>query len=559
MKKIRAAKLLLIILLIILSQGPLFPQDIPHHKMGLKYDFRSLLAQASDHNFDVLHYQFDWSIDSNSHHIQGKAHLRARSLADNLKEITLHLVDNMIVTQILQNENPLSFVHQDDQLDIFLDQDYQRDEEFEVQIHYQGYPQSGLNFSHHQYQPIIWSLDEPIGARQWFPCYDLPSDKATAEMRITVPAGMIVASNGALMDITENADGTVTYTWKEDYPIATYLISVAATNYETFSDSYVSDSKTMDILYFAYPEHLSQALEDFSVTVSMIEFYSEVFGEYPFLDEKYGMAAIPESASMEHQTCTSYSSRLITGDHRYDWIVAHELAHQWWGDLVTLADWADIWLNEGFATYSDALWHEHLYGFDGLKWRMMEFRDIYFNRHPGPEHPIFDPPSGHLFCAAEYEKAAWVLHMLRFVVREDAFWKILKKYAKDYAYSNATTEDFRAVCEQVHGADLGWFFDQWIYQAGYPIYQFGWGYSAQQKKARVIINQTQDEFPLFEMPVELQFTLPSGIVKKIVWVKGKNNTFDFFFPEKPLDALFDPDGWILCQRQEFHKKGHPKR
>jgi aminopeptidase N len=555
MKKIIA----LVFGLLVFFLNSLFTQEIFLHKEGLKYDFRELLAQAQEHAFDIIHYQFEWKIDFDSQSMQGKAIILAQSLTDNLAEITLHLADNMMVTQINQNGNSLSFVHQDDQLDIFLDRQYQLDEQFEIMVSYQGYPQSGLNFSYHQDQPIIWSLDEPIEARQWFPCFDLPSDKATVEMRITVPGWMVVASNGNLMDITENTDGTVTYYWKENYPIATYLISVAATNYESFSDSYSSDTQAMDVLYFAYPEHLSQALEDFSVTVSMIEFFSEAFGEYPFLDEKYGMAAIPGSTSMEHQTCTSYSSALVTGDHRYDWIIAHELAHQWWGDLVTPADWADIWLNEGFATYSDALWHEHLYGFEGLKSRMNEFKDTYFNRHQGAEHPIFDPPPEHLFCVIEYEKAAWVLHMLRFVVGKENFWKILRKYAKDYAYSNVTTEDFRAVCEHVYGADLGWFFDQWIYQAGYPIYQFGWGYSSGQRKVKIVINQIQADFPLYQMPIEVQVKLPSGTVRKRVWIKEEYNTFEFPFAEKPLEVIIDPDGWLLCQKQDFHKKSFRKR
>jgi len=254
---------------------------------------------------------------------------------------------------------------------------------------------------------------------------------------------------------------------------------------------------------------------------------------------------------MEHQTCTSFG---FWGE----WVYAHELAHQWWGDLVTLAEWADIWLNEGFATYSDALWQENLYGSEGLKTRMAEFKDIYFNNHTGPEHPIYNPPEGHLFCVIEYEKAAWVLHMLRFVVGDDEFWKILKKYAQDYAYSNATTDNFRDVCEQVYGADLEWFFNQWIYEAGYPTYQFGWG-SLGQNGARVVIKQMQENLPLFKMPVELQFILPSRTVKKVVWVGEKNNTFDFLFQESPVNVLFDPDAWILCELEDYQKKVKGRR
>jgi aminopeptidase N len=553
MKKTKIHKIFLLLFLF----NSLFAQEIPFHKKGLKYDFR-ILAETPEHNINILHYRFDWKINVDSQYIQGKASVTARSLIHDLDKITLHLADNMEVREITQNQSALDFYHQQDLLDIYLAQSQNPDDVFEVEIAYQGYPESGLNFSHHQNQPIVWSLDEPISAREWFPCYDLPSDKATAEMRVTVPDEMIVASNGNLVNVIDNLDDTVTYIWKENYPIATYLISIAATNYDTFSDYYSWGSENMEVIYYVYPEDLLLAQEDFSITVSMIEFYSQAFGEYPFLEEKYGMAEIPRNTAMEHQTCTSYPSRTITGNHEYDWLIAHELAHQWWGDLVTLAEWADIWLNEGFATYSDALWQEHLYGSEGLKARMADFKYIYFNQHPGQEHSIHNPPEGHLFCEIVYEKAAWVLHMLRFVVGDEAFWKILKKYAQDYAYSTVTTDDFRQVCEEIYGADLGWFFNQWIFEAGYPTYEFGWG-SLGQNEVRVVIRQIQEDFPTFIMPVELQFNFPSGTVKEIVWVDEKNNNFDFLFQEKPVEVLFDPDTWILGEVENYQKNAKRRR
>jgi aminopeptidase N len=148
--------------------------------------------------------------------------------------------------------------------------------------------------------------------------------------------------------------------------------------------------------------------------------------------------------------------------------------------------------------------------------------------------------------------------MLRFVVGDDNFWQILKEYAQLYAYSDASTEDFQAVCEQIFGADLGWFFDQWIYEAGYPVYQFGWGFS-DQNKIRIVIHQIQEELPLFKMPVELEFILPSGSVKKVVWVEEEKNVFEFDFQERPLNVLFDPDSWILSLQEEYRKKGKEKR
>ena len=553
MKKIK----IYLVLLLVLQLHPLFAQEIPYHESGKKSDLRLFFLEEQVQDFDVLHYEFNWKLDFESQHIVGKAVVKIRSQST-LNKITLHLSDNMNVTGITQDLTPVSFSHQNDLLDIYPLQTLDPDEKLTVTISYSGFPQSGLNFTYHGEDPIIWSLDEPNGAREWFPCYDVPSDKATVKMFITVADSMIVASNGDLIDVKSNPDQTKTYTWEENYPISTYLISIAATNYETFSDVYTSGLETMEVFYYVYPEHLTQAIEDFSVTVPMMEFYADVFGEYPFLEEKYGMAVIPGNSSMEHQTCTSLSSRLVTGTHQYDYILAHELAHQWWGDLVTLTDWADIWLNEGFATYSDALWVENLYGLEGLKSRMADFKYQYMIRHEGEDHPLYDPPLGHLFCEIEYEKGAWVLHMLRFVVGDDNFWQILKEYAQLYAYSNASTEDFQAVCEQIFGADLGWFFDQWIYEAGYPVYQFGWGFS-DQNKIRIVIHQIQEEFPLFKMPVELEFILPSGSIKKVVWVEEEKNVFEFDFQERPLNVLFDPDSWILSLQEDYRKKGKEKR
>ncbi len=556
MKKIKTCGILLFVLFLNLSS--VLSQEISPYKLGVEHDFRAYLQQAPEHNFDVLHYAYDWKIDYNSRHIQGKASMRVRSLDENLNKITIHLGDAMVVSHISQAQMSLNFVHQNDLLEIFLNQIYASGKEFEVEIAYQGYPEEGLNFAAHQSQPIIWSLDEPISARHWFPCYDLPDDKATVDMDITVPSPLVVASNGTLLGQKDNSDGTVTYTWQETYPISSYLIFVAASNYAVFSDTYDSEKGPMEVTFYAYPEHLSLAKQDFSVTVPMIEFYSGVFGEYPFLNEKYGMAVIPGGTSMEHQTCTSLSEKAVLGTHSYDSLIAHELAHQWWGDLLTPADWADIWLNEGFATYSDALWWENLYGLEGLKTRMAEIKEAYFTRHTGVEHPLYNPPTGHLFCAAEYDKAACVLHMLRSVVGDDNFWKILKKYAQDFAYATVATQDFQKVCEEESTQSLDWFFDQWVYQAGYPVCQFAWGCN-DQNQVTIIITQIQEEYPAFIMPVELDLVFPWGTEKKTVWVDKEYNSFSFGVQERPRDILFDADNWLLCKKVTLSKRTKGRR
>lgn len=546
-------------ILILLFVPSIFAQtDISYQQIKPKYDFRIKQEQLPAHNFDILHYSFNWKIDPEKHFIRGKTDILSRSSDSSLQEIILHLDQSMEVEEVIQNGSSLGFSHQNGLLYISLDRIYPEQEVFLVSIIYQGYPEQGLNFSSHDDFPVIWSLDEPSLARYWFPSFDHPSDKATAEIKVTLPDSFVVASNGTEVTLNSKNNGLSTYQWQENYPIATYLISIAATNYQIFSDYYSSGTTKMPVIFYVYPELLTQAKVTFEATVSMIEFFSQKFGEYPFIREKYGMAVIPGGTAMEHQTCTSFPSSYADGSRAWDWLIAHELAHQWWGDLISPSDWADIWLNEGFATYSDALWHEKIYGIAGLNTRMEDFKQFYLVGYAGLDHPIYDPPSGYLFSTIEYEKAAWVLHMLRFVLGEDRFWKSLEIYAEKYAYSIASTEDFIEICEQVYENDLTWFFDQWIYKPGYPIIEFGWGFTPQ-NMTTVIINQTSYDQQLFKMPVDLEFEFSTSTEIKRVWVDNRTESFSFNFSERPQNVIFDPDGWLLCKILPYGKKGVIKR
>lgn len=528
-------------------------QYIPYAKLKSKHDFRTDLEQLPEHDFDILHYDFHWKIDPEAHFIRGKTDILSQSLDNNLQEIILHLDQSMEIETVIQNASPLSFVHQNGLVYISLDRIYFEKELFLVSIVYQGYPEKGLNFSLHDNIPVVWSLDEPSLARYWFPSYDNPSDKATAEIKVTLPDSFVVASNGNEVSLNTHKHGFITSHWQENYPIATYLISIAATNYEIFMDHYISGTKSMPVKFYVYPEILISAKESFNSTVPMIEFFAQKFGEYPFIQEKYGMAVIPGGTAMEHQTCTSYPAIFVNGSHSWDWIIAHELAHQWWGDLITPSDWADIWLNEGFATYSDALWHEEIYGASGLKTRMEDFKQYYLVDYSGPDHPIYDPPSGYLFSTIEYEKAAWVLHMLRFVMGDNRFWKSLEVYAKEYAYSTATTEDFKQICEQVYENELDWFFNQWIFASGYPVFEFGWGFTPQ-NITTVVINQPDNDHQAFKMPIDLKFEFSTSIIYKRIWVENRIESFSFNFSERPENIVFDPDGWILGKVLPYKKK-----
>lgn len=398
---------------------------------------RTRQSVTEESHFDVVYYGLDLSIDPASETVSGNVTTKGKSLVEKLEIVTLDLYENMEVDSIVTATGQLSYSHENNQLTVNLEGEYEPDEIFDITVYYRGHPADAGGFHSFAFGdrdgvPLISTLSEPFGAPAWWPCKDDPADKAdSVDIIITVPEDLIVASNGTLESITRQQAGTRTFFWKERYPITTYLVSLAITDYEVFSDYYhYSEEDSMEVQFYVYPEHLEVAVEDFNVTVPMLEHFSTVFGEYPFVREKYGMAAFQWGGAMEHQTCTSYGARLIRGDHRYDWIVAHELAHQWFGDSVTMKYWSHIWLNEGFATYAEALWTEGIKGEKAYR-RYMQTLDA--GVFPTSVYVQDSTRIDALFSRTVYDKGGWVLHMLRHVMGDRDFFSALQVYASAHA------------------------------------------------------------------------------------------------------------------------------
>lgn len=502
-------------------------------------------ARALQDDYDALFYDLDIAFDPTAKTVAGTVTMRAASFVDALSSVVLDLHDNMVVSSVVRDGGPaLVYSHADDRLDVTLDVPANTGEAFAITVAYGGMPPEGaLEFSKHSGKNIISSLSEPSGAREWWPCKDIPADKAdSARIAFTVPDDLIVASVGNPVAFTDNGDGTATYEWVEQYPITTYLISIAATNYATWTDWYhhgVGDS--MPITNYVYPEHLAEAQEDLNITADAIAFYASIFGEYPFLEEKYGHAIFTWSGAMEHQTCTSYGDVLIRGDHGYDYVLVHELAHMWWGDWITCATWEDIWLNEGFASYAEPLWFEEVRGFEYYKY-YMEWMD-YYGSFSGP---IYDPDA--TFNRTVYDKGAWVLHMLRHVVGgRDALLEILDVYSAPRYYGTALTTDFIAAAESVYGASLDWFFQPWVYGENRPDYQYAWtaGDVGGQWNIMLHIDQVQADAGLFTMPIDIVVETTSGDTTLVVWNDQWSQDFFLTVDDPPVAVHFDPDNWIL--------------
>jgi hypothetical protein len=272
----------------------------------------------------------------------------------------------------------------------------------------------------------------------------------------------------------------------------------------------------------------------------MIAFYAETFGEYPFLEDKYGMSAFPWSGAMEHTTNTSYGYLLIDGGHSNDYVIAHELAHQWWGDSVSPEDWKDVWLNEGFASYSEALWAEHLGGADRYRDYMNSFWSSSF------DGTLYDP--NELFGSTVYDKGAWAVHMLRGVMGDGPFFQGLRDWYASRRDATGNTAQFQSTMQARYGASLGWYFEEWVYGPNMPAYEVGWTTADLGSGAYrnwVQIRQTQADAGLFTMPVRLTLVTASGREARTVWNDALDQDFTLDTAEPLTDLVFDERDWIL--------------
>ena len=463
------------------------------------------------------------------------------------RELAFDFSDTLEVWQAEIDGHACRMTHDEDRLLLTLPVPGHAGDTLRARIAYRGIPERGFlwgfDVSYHNEIPVIYTNCEPIAARTWWPCKDRPDDKFLADLAFIVPDSLIAASNGTLVETIPLPDRRMLYHWQERYPITTYLVSLVATNFATFEDTYIAiDGTAMPITNYAYPEHLANAQAYWAFTPAAIAFYAETFGEYPFLEEKYGMAEYPWSGAMEHQTLSSMGSYFLTMSEPSDWVVVHELAHQWWGNWVTCGTWRDIWLNEGFAVYSEALWAEHLGGPDSLRTFMLSKASDHFSG------PCYDP--NFLFNAAVYRKGAWVMHMLRHVVGDALFFETLRLWGERHAYGCAVTADLQGIFEERWGHSLGWFFAQWVYGEGQPRYRVRWDPIAAradgETTVRIEVLQETTGPAYFKMPLDARFTLPGGeFFETVLWDSLSIQEFLVTLPAPPTRLEIDPMDWIL--------------
>jgi aminopeptidase N len=541
---------------------------------------------APDRSFRIHHLKLELQFDLVQQSVSGTATLTISPLADGLRTIELDAAEMNIQSvrhlrahveaapaplRMLGETTPLAapislpFDTRQERLSIELETPLKRDEEAVIEIAYACRPRKGLYFiqpdeAYPQKPRQIWSQGQTEDAHWWFPCADTPHQKMTTELMATVDEKYFALSNGALVGSTGNqADKTITYHWRQEQPHPAYLVTVVIGEYELIQEQL----QGLPVEYYVYADRVEQGKKLFQRTPQMIEFFAEKFG-YPYPFAKYSQVLVDDFlfGAMENTSATTMTDRCLLDeraelDLNYDDIVAHELAHHWFGDLVTCKHWSEIWLNESFATYSEYLWREHTQGSDEAQFVLYQdfltylHEDFSSHRRPILFHRY--RYSEELMDRHAYEKGACVLHMLRQVLGDDAFFRSLARYLSKFAFGVAETNDLKTAIEEVTGRNLHWFFEQWIHRPGYPELEVEYEWQREQKMLRLSVKQVQqadeeDEVvAAFRFPVEIEIVTadPDAVIETDrrasfhVWVEKGEQEFYFPCETKPRMVVFD--------------------
>ena len=511
-------------------------------------------------NYDLKYHRLEFNVDPSVNSISGDVTTYFEAKQD-INQITFDLADNMTVSQVLQRDNPLSFVQNaNNELVITLPSTQNMGVLDSLTISYSGIPVASTpgfgSFEqtyHNGNRPVIWTLSEPYGALDWWPCKQDLNDKVDSmDVYITTPQfnpfgeAYIAVSNGLEQNQVIIGPNKTTH-FKHQHPIPAYLIAIAVTNYDVYNNTVPNNGSPFDVVNYVYPENLGTAQTSTPITVDFINLYSSLFEEYPFSDEKYGHAQFGWGGGMEHTTVSFMGG--FGGD-----LIAHELAHQWFGDKVTCGSWKDIWLNEGFATYLSGLTRENLVltDMDFKTWKQQRINSITSQTNGAVYLTDTDTTSvGRIFDGRlTYSKGAMVLHMLRKKLGDVDFFQGLQNYLSNpnYAYSYAKTADFISIMEATSGKDLTEFFSDWLYNQGYPSYTIQWYQTGNQLHTMVSQTQSDASVSFFEVPLPIKVYGTMGeelnlILNNTINDESFSNTVNFTISS----IEFDPDADIISK------------
>jgi aminopeptidase N len=528
------------------------------HALFAAADSSEFLKYAPSREVDVLHLKLDVTPDFRERTVAGTATLRFKPIAKPLAELRLDGVD-LRVSEVTATAKLLGWQATHKQVVITFADSIPADQETSVTITYSATPKHGLYFRTKEMgypagDDHLWTQGEPTEARHWFPSFDAPNEKFTSEMICHVPRGMVVLSNGKRMEETEDAAGLTVVRWLQDKPHVNYLIALCAGNFKSITDTY----RDIPMAFWTPVSQIEQAKTSFRDTKDMMGFFEKEIG-VPYPWAKYDQVCVEDFGwgGMENTTLTVLNDRTLFTEatenlRESQGLVAHELVHQWFGNLVTCKDWSHLWLNEGFATYYEGLYEGHKHGNDALLY-VMYSRLKGIAAVPNDTNAIvrrdFNTPEDQ-FGFHAYPKGSWILHMLRSQLGEDLFRRCVKTYLERHQYGSVVTEDLNRVIEELSGRSFDQFFNQYVYHAHHPELNVVYAWDERTKLAKLTIQQVQrlsDDVLLFNVPLPVRFKTKSGVVDRVFNVKEKAEDFYLALPEAPQVVRIDPGLTLLAK------------
>ena len=506
---------------------------------------------------DAIHYVFRLAIDDRSSRIEGDATVTFR-LAAGVGEVFLDLVSaaagkGMTVSAVSVGGRTVAFTHAADRLRVPLPSPAAGGDEIEVAIRYSGVPGDGLRLIANIHgERTAFSENWPNRARQWLPMVDHPYDKATGEFIVTAPSHYQVVANGLLVEEIDLPSDRRRTHWKQSVPISSWLYAIGMARFAVHHYDVV---RGIPQQVWVFPQDRDKGYTIFELTGRRaFEFFSDWIGPYPY-EKLAHVQAAGIGGGTEHASAIFYGERSVTGGRAP---VVHEVAHQWWGNAVTEKDWDDVWLSEGFATYFTHLYNEQFAGRDAfVRGLRADINTIVAAQQAAPDQPVIHrnlADMSKVLNRLVYQKAGWVLHMLRGTIGTDNFWKGIREYYARYRNQNASTDDFRHVMEKASGSQLSWFFDQWLTRPGMPSLRGGWRYDAASRQVHIEISQTQAGGS-FRVPLEIAIGGASGPPRiEKVELTAATGQFAFAADTEPTSVTLDPNTWVLMQVEEFVKR-----
>ena len=518
---------------------------------------RYLLNQAFAMNlnqadYDVKYYGLHINISFPTQSIIASIDYKIASVVPALNSVDLDLTHQLTVDSVNVNGQTAPFSHLGEILSITLPAPVGNGQSFLMNVFYHGQPYSGygytdggMGFQNNNGNLVCWTATEPFGSRNWWPCKDTPEDKAdSVKLWIECPANMTAVTNGVMQSNTDLGNGRRLFYWKHNYPITTYLVAMSVATFDITQKSWTYDGHTMPVYSYTFPNAFAYKQVFDTLTIPMLNIYSNAFGIYPFVGEKLGNVNCGIYGTMEHQTC-SFHDPFSFYDPVY--LLIHENAHQWWGDMITCKTFHHIWLNEGFGTYSESIFYENQFGSSQAYFNHMQALKYL---GPGTIY-VEDPLTQVIFDGAlSYDKGAWVVHMLRGVLGDSTFFRAIKEWtSSSFRYGSATTQDLATSISNSVGTDMNWFFNQWIYGDGYPIYEYSWqcrrdtingGF-----RLELAIEQVQESGTFFRMPIRTTLITTGGNRDTTFVNSAWTQFYSVALPDSVTGLQFDPQEWIL--------------